>query len=109
MGLRITQTIETDKGATSEAYVRICGYVVSKYSNVVLMLELFNAQADLEGKTTATEISEVIAKNAEIGQTIYIPQIDIATLENVSIFAYGYEKLKEKLIGLYGAENIVDC
>ena len=109
MGLRITQTIETDKGTTSEAYVRICGYVVSKYSNVVLMLELFNAQDDLEGKTTATEISEVIAKNAEIGQTIYIPQIDIATLENVSIFAYGYEKLKEKLIGLYGAENIVDC
>lgn len=109
MGLRITQTIETDKGTTSEAYVRICGYVVSKYSNVVLMLELFNTQADLEGKTTATEISEVIAKNAEIGQTIYIPQIDIATLENVSIFAYGYEKLKEKLVGLYGAENIVDC
>ena len=70
MGIRITQTIETDKGATSEAYVRICGYVVSKYSNVVLMLELFNAQTDLEGKTTATEISEVIAKNAEIGQTI---------------------------------------
>ena len=109
MGIKITQAIETDKGTTSEAYVRICGYVVSKYSNVVLMLELFNTQADLEAKTTATEISEVIAKNAEIGQTIYIPQIDIATLENVSIFAYGYEKLKEKLVGLYGAENIVDC
>ena len=66
-------------------------------------------QADVAGKTTAQEISEVIASNAEIGKTIYIPEIDIATLENVSIFAYGYEKLKEKLVGLYGAENIVDC
>ena len=109
MGLKIVTEIETDKGVTSEAYVRICGYVVSKYSNVVLMLEVFNAQGDIEGKTTASEISEVIAKCPEIGQTIYIPSIDIATLENVSIFAYGYEKLKDKLIGLYGAENIVDC
>lgn len=109
MGLKITTEIETSKGTTTEAYVRICGYIVSKYSNVVLMLELFNAQADIEGKTTATETSEVIAKNEVIGQTIYIPSIDTATLENVSIFAYGYEKLKEKLVGLYGAENIVDC
>jgi hypothetical protein len=109
MGLKIATEIETDKGVTSEAYVRICGYIVSKYSNVVLMLEVFNAQSDLEDKTTATEISEVIAKCEAIGQTIYIPSIDIATLENVSIFAYGYEKLKDKLIGLYGAENIVDC
>lgn len=109
MGVKITKQIETSRGETSEAYIRICGYVVSKYSNVVFMLEIFNAQGDIEGKTTASEISEVIAKCPEIGQTIYIPSIDIATLENVSIFAYGYEKLKDKLIGLYGAENIVDC
>lgn len=109
MAIKILQTITTDRGETSEAYVRICGYIISKYSNVVFMLELFNSQADAAGKTTAQEISEVIASNAEIGKTIYIPEIDIATLENVSIFAYGYEKLREKLVGLYGAENIVDC
>ena len=109
MAIKVISEITTDKGTTTEAYVRICGYIVSKYSNVVLMLELFNSQADVEGKTTAQEISEVIASNAEIGKTIYIPSIDIATLENVSIFAYGYEKLKEKLVGLFGAENIVDC
>ncbi len=109
MGLRITTEIETSKGKTSEAYVRICGYIVSKYSNVVLMVELFNKQSDLEGLETATEVNEVQASCGEVGQTIYIPSIDIVTLENVSIFAYGYEKLKDKLIGLYGAENIVDC
>lgn len=109
MAIRILTEIETDKGMTSEAYVRICGYIVSKYNNVVLMLELFNAESDLMGRATASEISEVFAKNADIGHTVYIPNIDIATLENVSIFTYGYGKLKNKLIGLYGAENIVDC
>ena len=109
MGIKITKEIETDRGKTSEAYVRIAGYVVSKYNNIVLMLELFNKQSDLEGVSLAVEVSEIIAKYPEIGHTIYIPSLDIATLENVSIFAYGYEKLKDKLIGLYGAENIVDC
>ena len=109
MAIRITKEIETNKSKTSEAYVRICSYNVSKYGNVVLMLELFDKQSDLDGLVTATEINQAQSSCADIGQIIYIPSIDIATLENVSIFAYGYEKLKDKLIGLYGAENIVDC
>ena len=26
-----------------------------------------------------------------------------------TIFAFGYGKLKEKLVDLFGAENVVDC
>jgi len=73
------------------------------------MIEVFQAQTDLEGTTNASEVNAISAQCEAIGQTIYIPTIDIATLENVSIFAYGYGKLKEKLVELYGAENIVDC
>jgi len=109
MGLKITTSIETTKGATSEAYVRISAYVISKYNNAVFMIEVFQAQTDLEGTTNASEVNAIAAQCEAIGQTIYIPTIDIATLENVSIFAYGYGKLKEKLVELYGAENIVDC
>lgn len=109
MGLKITTEIETSGGKTSEAYVRICGYIVSKYSNVVLMIELFNKQSDLEGLETATQVNDVQVSCGEVGKTIYIPNLEVEALENVSIFAYGYEKLKDKLIGLFGAENIVDC
>jgi hypothetical protein len=31
---------------------------------------------------------------------------DLSVFENKTIFEVGYEKLKEKLVSLYGAENI---
>ena len=34
---------------------------------------------------------------------------DLTPLEDATIFAFGYAKLKEKLSDLFGAENIVDC
>jgi mannose/fructose/N-acetylgalactosamine-specific phosphotransferase system component IID len=36
-------------------------------------------------------------------------QPDLSPLENVNIFTFGYAKVKEKLVSLYGAENIIDC
>jgi hypothetical protein len=34
---------------------------------------------------------------------------DMSPLEDGTIFAFGYEKLKAKLVELFGAENVVDC
>ena len=34
---------------------------------------------------------------------------DLTPLEDETIFAFGYAKLKDKLVGLFGAENVVDC
>ena len=46
MALKITTQIGTDKGITSEAYVRIADYQVSKHGNANFRIELFQSQAD---------------------------------------------------------------
>jgi hypothetical protein len=109
MALKITTQIGTSKGITSEAYVRIGDYRVSKYKMAVFMIEIFNAQSDADGIVSPTVANEKVAMNAEIGQMLYISLDNFDELQNVSIFEYGYAKLKDKLIGLYGAENVVDC
>jgi hypothetical protein len=34
---------------------------------------------------------------------------DLSSIQNIDIFTVGYKALKNKLIGLYGQENIKDC
>lgn len=109
MGLKILTLMETDKGSTSTPYVRIAGYIVNKYTSVVLMVEVFKSQEDATSAATIADAVAISVKSTEVSDVIYIAPLDVASLENTSIFTYGYQKLKEKLIGIYGAENIVDC
>jgi len=46
MALKITTQIGTDKGITSEAYVRIADYQISKYGSANFRIELFQSEAD---------------------------------------------------------------
>ena len=109
MALKIIKEIETEKGLTSEAYVRISGYSITKYAGLSLIIEVFKSQSDLNGLTTPFSINNVISKSSEIGQYIYVNPFDINVLDSMNISTYGYNKLKEKLINLYGSENIIDC
>lgn len=158
MGLKITVPMGTDKGITSEAYVRIADYQVSKYGSANFRIELFQSQADsvstgerwigmgsqsrnqqigeslnvsmtkeVEATRTVQQRVQVVtpAVFAEDG-TIETPESrtwemqdveetytqtvpDLAPLEEGTIFAFAYGKLKTKLDGLFGAENVVDC
>jgi hypothetical protein len=109
MALKITTEIGTSKGITSEAYVRIADYRISKYKTAVFMLEIFNSQAQAEESISQMSANDKIAMNADIGQMLYISLDNFEELQSVSIFSYGYAKLKDKLVAIYGAENIVDC
>lgn len=42
-------------------------------------------------------------------ETITVSVPDLSSAEGVDIFVFGYSHLKAKLIGLFGAENVVDC
>jgi hypothetical protein len=42
-------------------------------------------------------------------ETITVSVPDLSSAEGVDIFAFGYSHLKAKLVGLFGAENVVDC
>lgn len=73
MALKITTQIGTDKGITSEAYVRIADYQISKYGSANFRIELFQSQED------ATSTSAVFAgmggraaRNQQIGEYLHV-------------------------------------
>lgn len=171
MALKITAQIGTDHGITSEAYVRIADYQVSKYGNANFRIELYqsaDAVPVLGGMYAPIGIGGAQARNSQIGDVVFVqltkqvtetitvkelvpvitteevdapgpvdsdgnPTIikqtvshtssveqdvereitktvpDLSALEEGTIFEFGYAKLKEKLVGLFGAESIVDC
>jgi hypothetical protein len=161
MALKITTQIGTDKGITSEAYVRIADYQVSKYGSASFRIELFQTQADsvvTNGMMYPTPSTGGQARNQQVGDNLWVAMTkeveatrtvqrnvevvteavldsegevitpasstwemqdveetytatvpDLTPLEDETIFEFGYAKLKDKLVGLFGAENVVDC
>lgn len=138
MALKITTQISTDKGVTSEAYVRIVEYVVSKYGHARFRHETYLSEADAPviGAYNPTTL-QGSAKNFQIGEETQVSLLvqvpvtlpegteegapvtppvpaptmvpDLSPVEEGNIFEYGYGELKKKLVALYGAENVVDC
>jgi hypothetical protein len=157
MALKITAPLGTDRGITSEAYVRIADYQVSKYGSANFRVELFLNQEDtvstdrpmwggsqarnqqigesvgvqmtkeVEATRTIQQrvevlVAEVLDSEGEIVtpasrtwemqdvEETYMKTVpDMSPLEDGTIFAFGYAKLKDKLVELFGAENVVDC
>lgn len=116
MALKITTQIGTDKGITSEAYVRIADYQISKYGYANLRIEIYQTQEDAPViNPVLAPISSGTANNQQIGNTLTVQlknedgTIDLSSAESVSIFAFGYGHLKTKLQNLFGAENVIDC
>jgi len=141
MALKILTSIGTDLGITSEAYIRISDYQISKQAaSATFRIEIYQSQPE-EGATYGFGTS---ARNQQIGDALYVsfmkpvektvtgtrmtgynenqepieesytetitvPELDLSAAEATNIFAFGYAKLKEKLQGLFGAGNIVDC
>jgi hypothetical protein len=172
MALKITVPIGTDRGITSEAYVRITDYNISKSGNASFRLQIFQSQEDAKLGSSAmtptfkeslasrnSQIGEVVNVSLMVDKQVMVPSVrssivevpvekevpdtkdeqgniltlktitvmetqvqtetveelttikvaDISTLEGVNIFEYAYNSLREKLVQLFGAENIVDC
>jgi len=167
MALKITTQIGTDKGITSEAYIPIADYQISKYGSANFRIEIYQSQADLTPASGAGYPAAYggVARNQQIGESLYVPMTkevtetitvkrmvpvetteevtvpateeggepttqtvtrhsmeeqdveetitktvpDMSGAEEIDIFAFGYSKLKAKLDGLFGAENVIDC
>jgi hypothetical protein len=158
MALKIITQIGTDKGITSEAYVRIADYQVSKYGSANFRIELFESKPEVHisgpiaqtmttqarnqqiGDNMWVELSKEVAttsivnklvrvfvqtvlaedgtvitpgtdtwENQDVEETYMVKTPDLSPLETTTIFEFGYSHLKEKLVSLFGAENIVDC
>jgi len=169
MALKITSQIGTDKGITSEAYIRIFDYQISKSGSANFRIEIYQSQADVPSPfSSGPGPMSGSARNQQIGENLWVPltkeiditsthkqmvpvQIqeeieiagpadedgnpttvtqtvtrtemqeqdvevtqkrivpDLSSAEDVDIFAFGYGKLKAKLVELFGANNVVDC
>ena len=169
MALKITTQIGTDKGITSEAYVRIADYQISKSGYANLRIELYQSEADAAsaGPNSPSPMGGHLARNQQVGESLWIPlnkqvqevktikrmmpvqvteeiQVpgpndeegnpttttqtitrsemqeqdveetlvktvpDLSSVEDKDVFEFGYGKLKEKLVSLFGADNVVD-
>jgi hypothetical protein len=72
MALKITTQIGTDKGITSEAYVRIADYQISKYGSANFRIELFQSQDDATPATSYPGMGGGTARNQQIGESLYV-------------------------------------
>lgn len=73
MALKITTQIGTDKGITSEAYVRISNYQLSKYGSANFQIELYQSEEDVPGQVGAyTPMTTGVARNQQIGEYISV-------------------------------------
>jgi hypothetical protein len=74
MALKITAQIGTDKGITSEAYVRIADYQISKYGSANFRIELFQSQEDIAapGSGIYPGMGGGVARNQQIGESLYV-------------------------------------
>jgi hypothetical protein len=162
MALKITSQIGTNRGLTSEAYIRIGSYDILKSGELQLWLQIYQNETDanqpvgetpLYKESVSLEIGSIVkvpllkqltrsvtkVELIDEVQTIIVPKLengvqvgteekeitkkvpqevtveepysipDMSIIEGQDIFAFGYTKLREHLVMLFGEENIVDC
>jgi hypothetical protein len=84
MALKITTQIGTDKGITSEAYVRIANYQLSKFGSASFQVEIYQSEEDATPASNAMPGMMVgQARNQQIGDNIYV-QLQKQVSETVS-------------------------
>lgn len=128
MALKITTQIGTDKGITSEAYVRISNYQLNKYGSALFNIELFQNEEEASqitssapgmlisqsqnqqiGNSLFVELKSEVEVEGPMGEMITQKVVDLSSAQGVDIFTFGYTHLKAKLVTLFGAQNVVDC
>jgi hypothetical protein len=75
MALKITSQIGTDRGITSEAYVRIADYQISKYGSANFRIELYQSQDDVvvpSSYPAPNMLGTGPARNQQIGESLYV-------------------------------------
>lgn len=72
MALKITKSIGTDKGITSEAYVRIADYQISKNGHANFRIQLFMNADEAASVSYMGPSDQNIARNQQIGEYLSV-------------------------------------
>jgi hypothetical protein len=107
MALKITSQIGTDRGITSEAYVRIADYQVSKYGSANFRIELYQSQDDVvvPGTYPGPNMSGTgPARNQQIGESLYVAMTKQVT-ETVTVTRMVQVQVEEEVPGTPDADG----
>jgi hypothetical protein len=61
------------------------------------------------GEEISETVKEMVPVEKEMTGTRKSMVVDLSPVQGVDIFTFGYAKLKEKLVSLYGATKVEDC
>lgn len=85
MAIKITTQIGTDKGITSEAYVRIADYQISKSGSANFRIEIYQSQTDVPSANSVYPgPMGGTARNQQIGDNLWVSltkEIDVTVTE----------------------------
>lgn len=85
-----------------------CVRMVSKPVEKVETITIKDPVTGEETTTTQTiTVNEMVQEEYPCKEKVFV--CDLTPVEGVDIFNYGYALLKEKMIGIFGADNVVDC
>lgn len=62
-----------------------------------------------ESTTQTVTRTQIVFVEKDVEESIEKTVPDLSAAEGIDIFEFGYSKLKEKLVGLFGEENVDDC
>jgi len=62
-----------------------------------------------EPTTQTVTRTQTVFVEKDVEESIEKTVPDLSSAEGIDIFEFGYSKLKEKLVGLFGEENVDDC
>lgn len=92
MALKITTQIGTDKGITSEAYVRISNYQLSKFGSASFQIEIYQSEEDASSivNSMPTTLGGQ-ARNQQIGDSVFVT-LTTQVEESISISQPGQDE-----------------
>jgi hypothetical protein len=134
MALKINKLIGTNRGITSEGYVRIEKYNINKHVGTLMInVGLYQNQQIAESASlnsypspfvifsSDTPNGTYLSQNVDVKSTYIFPLsssvevsgsfvdiIDLSPLESGSVFQFAYPKLKEELELVFGSGTIQD-
>jgi hypothetical protein len=124
MALKITSNILTDRGQTSECYVRINQYYIDKMSGYLKIDLGVYLNKDVADDSKPAEFGEPSMQNTYMCKTYQIPEnillefykevdgkkkVDFSEFnDSPDSFSYLYDKVKSKLMDIFGSDKVVN-
>jgi hypothetical protein len=96
MGLKITDTLYTDAGASNEVYINIKSIDVKRNYGISVYLNNYLSRAAKENNERDIIICRQLYSS--IGFAFDNSSPDFTSMTSASIYAFAYTKVKEKLI-----------